>query len=1016
LILVVGTLAPAVGAVSVNDMNDTAATPSDTVGVADDRSTVRRKLSPELTVRPSPDGDGFDIELSNLNQSARITVNGAPVGSVDGQGGVLDLGRSQLRRVGDGLGKAEIVADLNGSNRRVNKTADLRVVTPADKGARVSGGNRIEVPVSPIGFDPRPNANVKLTVSNVTGETSTSVSATLSPNQSGYGRLLVNPADLGDLAYPPGPIKIHGVSLRGENLSEGGPSLSVPLGSLAENSTSVTSQGEEVVIDHLLINSGETYHVTFQTQSGTLTRSVTTNANANTNPTLRVGNSRPVVRSGPFDVSVSQDGRSVIRGHRARLGGGSGTTARVKTDPDTDWSSIVNVNIGSIAVVSGSPTVETVWVNTTQGVRSYSDVDGKDSGQNLTLNFSEAGVEFREGGRYEFIIRLEGSQTAIRASTDGRDALSDIEVSQSDDAAAGETGGSGLGVPGDSGTVVLVTVVGVVAILATTGGAILYTRRTDDTPMPGTGTNGTSKSAAGPRSGARTEAQSGPSNRRSTGNGPNRGRGRGGTPGSTGHGGGAGAGRIQQVPVTVSVVDGLSGTPITRELNYEAGIRSRSGRGQTGSIKGGKATIQLPAGDCFVAVGNQTFREEAVVNTNKVSTVTIEVDPVPVDLQIVDENKRPLKGATVTCSPAGVTGQERTKRTDNRGNARLHVPRTASRVRIEATADGFENKSFEQELDPPVKGKVSLLEAPSEVRATVTVDGESVEGIPVVVEGSGEGGGLSAQQSADTDADGSVSFGGLRAGTYTVGVDVDGSHLDVPSERIDLGRGTTTEVRLRVSSRFELSADQRERVRNLRSRVRDLSAASDRDTAIPHYFGTVLGSLLDLIEMFPEQAGHFSLAGHDPDRLVTSLLDTAEDATGAVETAMRSKRSVDLFSVCASLPAAEVDWSSDYQSEALRALLDGERDPASQFEARLDAVRSTLDDQQRSLTDVSPVETLYDEIESEFDTPDSPPDFDSDEQPVEGVVGVFVALGVLAAIESLFDHEPLRERLDQTVF
>jgi hypothetical protein len=1012
LILVVGTLAPAVGAVSVNDVSNATTTPSDTDSVADDGLTLRQQTSPRLTVTPLATG-GFRITLINASQPVNITVNGAPVGSVNSSDPSLTLSRSELRTLGDGLKRATIA--VQGTQKNITTDTDLRVLTPASGQARVSERTQdIIVPVSPVGFSLGENTNVELSVSGA--GTTTSVRATLSPNQSGYGRLLVNPADFGDLAYPPGPINIHGVSLGGENLSEGAPSLSVPLGSLADDSTDVTSQGDEVVINHLLINSGETYNVTFRTQQGTLTRSVGTGAD----PTLRVTNSASVVRRGSFDVSVSHDGQSVIRGYTVESGGSGVKKAHVRrNNSDELWNSTVNVTIGSTT----RSTVETVWVNATREgtteVRSYSDVTGTVRGQNLTLNFSEAGVKFRPGGQYDFVIQLQGSDSPIRASTGDRGDMSEYKLQSSD---AGTGSGSGLGVPGDSNTVVLVTLVGVVAILAGTGGAILYTRRTDDDPMAGTGTSGTSKSGAGAGSGPRSTSQPGTAHRRSIG-GPDRERGPGGAPGSTGRGGGGGVagagaegGRIQQVPVTVSIVDALSGNPITRELNYEAGIRSQPGQSQTGTVQGGQTTIQFPAGDCFVAVGNQMFREEAVVNTNRESAVTIEVAPVTVDLQIVDENKRPIRGATVTCSPVGFTEQERSKRTDNRGNARLDVPRSASRVRIEATAEGYEGKSFEQELDPPVKGKVSLLEAPSEVRVTVTVDGDPAEGVPVTVEGSGEGDSLSAQQSTDTDADGSVRFGGLRAGTYAVEPDVDTPYLDVPRERIDLGRGATREVRLRVSSRFELSAGQRDRVRSLRSRIEDLSAASDRDTAIPHYFGTVLESLLDLIETFPEQAGQFSLAGHDPDRLVTSLLDSAEDATGAIETAMRSKRSVDLFSVCASLPAAEVDWSSDYQTEALRALLDGERDPDSQFEARLGAVRSTLDDQQRSLTDISPIETLYEEIESEFDTPDSNPDFDSDEQPVEAAVSVFVALGVLAAIESLFDHEPLRERLDQTVF
>jgi hypothetical protein len=293
------------------------------------------------------------------------------------------------------------------------------------------------------------------------------------------------------------------------------------------------------------------------------------------------------------------------------------------------------------------------------------------------------------------------------------------------------------------------------------------------------------------------------------------------------------------------------------------------------------------------------------------------------------------------------------------------------------------------------------------LRVYVEVDGSPTEGVPVAVQPTEGASGSIDPTVVETTADGTVTFDGLRAGSYLCRIDVD--TISDP-DQIRLTAGESGDVTLQVSSDFQLTTDQRRRLRQLRSRVESLSAASDRDVAIPYYFGTVVESSLDTVETLPDHAGAVLVSGHYPQRVATALLDATEDALQAIETAMGTKRSVDLFSVSASLAPAEIDCPYEYDVSTLCALLDSRVSsrPTQRLDDRFAAVGSTIEDERRRLADLSPVATLHDELRATFDP--------SEDRPTEAGVRAFIALGVLSALKSLFEQEPLRERLDQTVF
>ena len=75
----------------------------------------------------------------------------------------------------------------------------------------------------------------------------------------------------------------------------------------------------------------------------------------------------------------------------------------------------------------------------------------------------------------------------------------------------------------------------------------------------------------------------------------------------------------------------------------------------------------------------------------------------------------------------------------------------------------------------------------------------------------------------------------------------------------------TTRATLPIEIQYSLSDAQRERLSTLRGEIEELAEAPNRDVAVPYYYGTVLESVLDLVEEIESNPERSVAADFDPD-------------------------------------------------------------------------------------------------------------------------------------------------------
>jgi hypothetical protein len=185
--------------------------------------------------------------------------------------------------------------------------------------------------------------------------------------------------------------------------------------------------------------------------------------------------------------------------------------------------------------------------------------------------------------------------------------------------------------------------------------------------------------------------------------------------------------------------------------------------------------------------------------------------------------------------------------------------------------------------------------------------------------------------------------------------------------------------------------------------------------AIPRYFGSVVARTLDLVESLPEQGHQFAGTDVDPGRLADELIDAAEEGIERVDRAMSTKTNIDLFVACSDVHDADVEWGGDLGVGDLLKRVETAREKGGTPQrnglmARRDKVDELIDGERRTLAEVEPAEAMWQET-SELLT-----DTDPTDQPITTATMYFLTHALFDSIEELFDHEPLRRRMEKTVF
>jgi hypothetical protein len=354
-----------------------------------------------------------------------------------------------------------------------------------------------------------------------------------------------------------------------------------------------------------------------------------------------------------------------------------------------------------------------------------------------------------------------------------------------------------------------------------------------------------------------------------------------------------------------------------------------------------------------------------------------------------------------------------TKQTGDGGQVRFDPPPEAETVALVVDHEKYQEATVERELPKDgLNETIELSQRPGQLRVQSRIDGVATGGmnIKIVPEEpalerlySGEG-----TKEATTDESGEYVDDRLLVGRYRVSLAPPKQleHLfETRDDRAVVDQPAET-VTLEASFTWSLSAPQRDRIDRIRTELRDVTAKSGVDVAIPQYYASVVETVLDAVESFPERGHYFAEIDADPDTVADATLDAAAEATETISEAMSTKRNLDLFTACSDMSAANVRWTGDFHMKTLIERLNEDPMAARRaFAARADEVADRIDAERGSLSEIAPAREMLERV-----------DIDGSGRGADGIVSVHVAILLLDAIEELFEHRELTERLSRTVF
>lgn len=463
----------------------------------------------------------------------------------------------------------------------------------------------------------------------------------------------------------------------------------------------------------------------------------------------------------------------------------------------------------------------------------------------------------------------------------------------------------------------------------------------------------------------------------------------------------------QPVDVAVTVVDGVTGDAIAsvsevtarqwNAVNTES-LSARNGQA-SGSLKPGKWVFSA------TVAGRQVEQERSVDQGQ--NSFRLEVPGNEVTVQVSTDDGQALGNAAVT-----VAGTDTKKRgsTDREGLYETRLPATTTNVEVSAEHDLYEPASESVGVGRGTE-PVTLRLAPRVGNLTVktSLGRDPVPDISVTVTRQER---PRKTESGTTGSRGTVEFTGLLIGRYDLDVDlpVTGPAFSVATESATVREGSTERRNVTISFEYTLSRQHKQRIRELRGELQDIARSSRRDDAIQRYYASVLHSVLDEVERIPQSGYAFLEHNQDPDAVVDAVLDATAETVETMAEVLSSQRNVNLFSACSDLPDANVEWRGNVDISSL--LTDASRGVGRQrsdANAKLEDVDEQITAELRKLAEVSPAREMWEGIRDQLRD-------QSGLDEMEIAASIFVALLVLDAIESVFDHRELRKRLEQTVY
>jgi hypothetical protein len=433
----------------------------------------------------------------------------------------------------------------------------------------------------------------------------------------------------------------------------------------------------------------------------------------------------------------------------------------------------------------------------------------------------------------------------------------------------------------------------------------------------------------------------------------------------------------------------------------------------------GEVSLDLWPGTWEVEVidnGETLRRSREQVREADDLTWTIEIEPYVYQVSLQDgaRNQQPLSGATVTVDPD--VGHQRSQETDSKGQAQLEVSRAATQATVTLERERYETESQQLDLSQGnrrLSTTETLRPATGELDLQVTLNDTGVQAalmrVTPVDDWTRR---LTDEREETTKSDGTVHISDLPVGSYEVGAapQLEGVTTAVDDRTVVVQSDETTTVDMVVTVDYSLSREHKERLRSLRDRVNDLGAATNRDTAIPDYYGSVIGSTLDAVEKVGRRPELVAAQEQSPDAVVDALLQAAEDGLSAVEGAMNTTRNVKLFRACDSMSDVDERWSGSVDLQEFLDRVENEADQERRaLRDRLRDVDEFLDGQWNEVGELGPVRETFEQVQMLTQSGEKQSD-------LAEIARVYMALCLLDAIETLFEREPLLARLNKTVY
>ncbi|RLM94316.1 hypothetical protein [Haloarcula sp. Atlit-7R] len=265
-------------------------------------------------------------------------------------------------------------------------------------------------------------------------------------------------------------------------------------------------------------------------------------------------------------------------------------------------------------------------------------------------------------------------------------------------------------------------------------------------------------------------------------------------------------------------------------------------------------------------------------------------------------------------------------------------------------------------------------------------------------------------ESSETLPDDGIAEIELVAGDYIVEIeDTDpASYFKSSQIEFTVPTGETTSVNFEMDVASHLSADQETQIDNLRDSISSLRSKNRVDTAIQHYLSSVTEEAVDEVERCISGGATPVGTTVSPEEAQSALLQAINQAHVTLETILKGKRAVDLFTACNDKVDIQIDWNGSFDTQSWYYWLCHDRSWAqSEFREVKRETYERVTDESAELAEAGPLLDLIDEWELPAD---------SDVDDIEYITHGYVLTQYLDAVAEMLNYPDLKKRFDETTY